>query len=91
MLSLFSCEKEPETFEDCILQNLKNTHSNHAASLLHSVCRKKFPEQQKTDLSTPNFDEITRERAIKRRDIFDEIAEERAREESLKKTDLSTP
>jgi hypothetical protein len=35
----------PSTYEECVLENIKEVKSDKAAELLAQVCRKKFPEK----------------------------------------------
>lgn len=43
-LYVSGCDRKAETFEDCILENLKSGMSNYAVELVHLACKKKFPE-----------------------------------------------
>lgn len=42
-LLAFSFPGEPKTYEDCILDNMKDAQTNNAASLISRSCRAKFP------------------------------------------------
>ena len=40
---LFFCSKEPDNFDDCILEHIKSGQSDFAVRLIHDACLAKFP------------------------------------------------
>lgn len=39
----------PSTYEDCVLEHMKEASNANAAALIAMACRKKFPEPTKKD------------------------------------------
>lgn len=62
-LSVAGCDKEPTTFEDCVLYHVKEV-SDGAIGTVHRMCRAKFPKEVKLvpvphDPFEENSDEAT--------------------------------
>ena len=39
----------PKNFEECVQKNIKDAHSDVAAKMIYSTCRKQFPERNPFD------------------------------------------
>jgi hypothetical protein len=59
----------PSTYEECVLENIKDVKGERAATLLAQVCRKKFPEKISSQVIRPpgpmsdeEFDKFMEER-----------------------------
>ena len=46
LVILSSCSKEPDNFNDCILEHVKGSQSKDAVSLIEEACQAKFPESR---------------------------------------------
>jgi nitrogen fixation protein FixH len=73
----------PSTYEECILENMKNAQSDRAALMIAAACRKQFPNKNIFD----QFDEKTKpvtirptekddaEKKPKKTGLFDDLYE----------------
>jgi hypothetical protein len=43
VIILSSCSKEPDNFDDCILEHIKSGQSDKAVSYIRRACKSKFP------------------------------------------------
>jgi hypothetical protein len=53
-LYLSACDKEPETYDDCILQSMKGVQSDRAARAIEASCSEKTIHKRIADMELPD-------------------------------------
>lgn len=68
----------PSTYEECILENMKDVKSDRAAIIIHRACRNQFPEPKKEPpkrvVAPPNvYDQFNKKKPSMTLEQFDAI------------------